>query len=58
MNCYTGGGAASASADADKKEKAPKGGTAVKVTCHTCISISKVIVWSSAQSLATNGTML
>lgn len=31
-NCHTGGGAASGSADADKKEKAPKGGTAVKVT--------------------------
>lgn len=31
-NCYTGGGAASGGADADKKEKAPKGGTAVKVT--------------------------
>lgn len=28
--CYIGG-AASSSADADKKEKAPKGGTAVKV---------------------------
>lgn len=31
-------GAASGSADADKKEKAPKGGTAVKVTFITFLS--------------------